>query len=454
MEIDELDYEKKPFNSNKLYEIHSLTSNGFFQYINNDSYTHKYLEKKAPKLIKKRQHTDDSLFYSTSKPNFFSLKKYVDENEMSNLNKSRINEISYENKQLQENNIEAHKSQKNNNEVIHNEEQQFENKDKNYMFDLNPQTKTLNNFYHNNSKENNFQLFAKNNAELNNNNYENKINNQKKLLKPKNVLSSNNLSSNKHNLKKLSAFLMSSDHSLGLNNQNRKTKSVQKNPNERDFSISTKKSFFFQKSNLDPLSRRLNITASNFRKTVNTDDDYRSNSRFDQNYLNNLNLFIKSKSYFDMDKIIETDSYNKKRYLGFQSYNIPHLEKLTKNNHDNNKVKKPINLLTEKIARSCVGNKKISCDLSQSPEKIREVQEENQKLKKIMMIQTCSSFLKKSKLPEIQDCISQPKLRIKKNDLIGGKIKHMGGKYNPFNFQAGRDCETNRRNQIGALFYH
>ena len=64
-----------------------------------------------------------------------------------------------------------------------------------------------------------------------------------------------------------------------------------------------------------------------------------------------------------------------------------------------------------------------------------------------------SEFLERTHLPKISYIVNQPKLKIKKTGF-NEKIKYMGGKYNPYNFQAGRDCETNRRNLMGALFQH
>jgi len=445
MEIDELDYGKKPYNTNGVYDIHSLSSDGFTQYINADSFTHKFLEKNPPSLNKIRQPIDESILYSTLKPNFYTLNKISNKVEANSLEKNNINEISSENFPPQE--------KINEDDVLKNRDcQKIVNNEQNedYMkntLDINTQAKTMDNFYNSNSKGNNFHNFERNNSYENKNNTSN---NKKILLKSKNLFI-NNKSNPKNTFNKLTANFINSDHSYGYNNPYQSTKFFSKVPSEKNFSISTNKSFYFQKSNLDPLSRRLNITSSNFSKTVNKDSN--TNSRFDQNYLKNLNLFISSKSYFNMDKIIETDTISKKRYDGFESFKIPHVDTVNKSNLANNKDKKPVSLLTEKIARSCIGNR-FSMNLTLTPENFNEVQDENEKLRRIMMTQTSSEFLKKTKLPEIQYCVSQPKLKIKKNNLIGGKIKHIGGKYNPYNFQAGRDCETNRRNQFGALFQH
>jgi len=503
MEIEDLEYEKRPFNTNKMYEVHTLSSNGFTRYIGNDSYAHKYLERKPPKILSERENNNENLFYSTSTKNFFSLKKSLfdksqEEMENSNKNKLQSNEENKqankteesmgENKQLMQmgNNEETEKKfSENKNYNFNNEaENQYSNKNKDSRSPMNiqMQAKTSTNFF--DIKNQKFNDMNNNN---NNNKNENETNNKKvTLLKAKNGAFTNTLKNtnnnfnfnsiyNNYNLSTMNNY-NNTNNFMNTNNGFMSTKSNMKTTSSKNFSISTEKTYYYQKSNLDPLSRRLNITGSNFRKTINTDSNSLTNSRFDKNYLQNLNLFINSKSYFNMDKIPDPDEGNK-RYDGFQSYNVPHVENLfseneyldenseennnneyktnTKNQNSEKKNKKPISLLAEKIAKSCVGNKKLSFDLTQSISKLKEVQEENEKLKKIMMIQTSSDFLKKSRLPEIQYCVSQPKLRIKKNELlIGGRVKHMGGRYNPYNFQAGRDCETNRRNQFGSLFQH
>ena len=203
----------------------------------------------------------------------------------------------------------------------------------------------------------------------------------------------------------------------------------------------TSSNFFPCKSNLDLLTRRLNYTSSNFKRT-----EYGLNNfqRFDKNYLSNIKEITK-KDFFE-NKNYSEQKY-KKKFDGFVSYNIPRLERIEIDN------RKPMNILAHSIAKSCVGNKRVSYENAYSAAKLKEVLDENKKLKQIFDKQMSTNFLKVSSLPNISQVASQPKLKIKRL-TAGEKIKHMGGKYNPYNFQAGRDCETIRRNNIGGLFQH
>jgi len=44
MDLKNYDYTEIPYSFSKFYDIHSLTNEGFNQYISNDSYAHKYLK--------------------------------------------------------------------------------------------------------------------------------------------------------------------------------------------------------------------------------------------------------------------------------------------------------------------------------------------------------------------------------------------------------------------------
>jgi hypothetical protein len=203
----------------------------------------------------------------------------------------------------------------------------------------------------------------------------------------------------------------------------------------------TNANFFPCKSNLDLLTRRLNYTSSNFKRTENILNNFQ---RFDTNYLSNIKI-ISKKDYFE-NKNYSEHKY-KRKFDGFVSYNIPRYERVNIDDH------KPMNKLAQNIAKSCVGNNKVSNENAYSAAKLREILDENKKLREIFYRQTNANFLKVSSLPNISQVVSQPKLKIK-NLNTGEKIKHMGGKFNPYNFQAGRDCETIRRNQYGGLFQH
>lgn len=203
----------------------------------------------------------------------------------------------------------------------------------------------------------------------------------------------------------------------------------------------TSANFYPCKSNLDLLTRRLNYTSSNFKRTENALNNFQ---RFDKNYLSNIKVI--SKNDFFENKNYSEHKY-KKNFDGIVSYNIPRFERVDIDN------RKPMNKLAQNIAKSCVGNKRVSYENAYSTAKLKEVLDENKKLREIFDKQMNANFLKVSSLPNITQVVSQPKLKIKKL-CAGEKIKHMGGRYNPYNFQAGRDCETNRRNHTGALFQH
>jgi hypothetical protein len=483
MEIEDLEYKKRPFNTNKVFEVHSLTNNGFTTYIGNESYTHKFLERTAPKIIFEKENFDKNLFYSSAKNKFSLRKSFLDKSQEEKENSNKIEyiqelepinkeeEFIQENQYLikKENDEERSKNFENWNRHC---EQENENLNKNKDQNLNSHAKTASNFFNSNNFKN-YGLLNKNH---------NVINDKKNtLLKTKNIRikDSNNSNNFKFNTiynnptSPLPNNYNNTRYFSNIKNGLSTANPVIKNKMNKNFSISTEKTYYYQKSNMDLLSRRLNLTGSNFKKTFNTQSDSFANSRFDKNYLKNFNLFVKSNSYFNMDKI--PGDQHKIKYDGFQSYNVPHVENnLSKNEKkedqhlngnmlENNyskyqnsekKIRKPTNIMEDKIAKSCTGNNKLSMELSKSTNKFKEIQEENEKLKKIVMAQTSTDFLKRNGLPEIQYCISQPKLKINKIDFIGGKVKHMGGRYNPYNFQAGRDCETNRRNQFGALFQH
>ena len=217
--------------------------------------------------------------------------------------------------------------------------------------------------------------------------------------------------------------------------KSRRNKSVQLNFNK------TNNEFFNScKSNLDPLTRRLNITGSNFKNTKNSKENI---FRYDKNYLSNLNYIANNESYiFSTDKEKELKENKKKNYNGFLSYNIPRLITKVKD------YTKPTFQFSNKIEKTLAGDNKIN---QNSVENLKKFKEENEKLKSIIKIQTSSDFLKKTKLPEISYIVNQPKLRINNDNE---KLKFMGGRYNPYNFQAGRDCEPVRRNHVGGLYNH
>jgi len=198
--------------------------------------------------------------------------------------------------------------------------------------------------------------------------------------------------------------------------------------------------FFPLKSNIDLLNRRLNFTSSNFKRTENTGNNLQ---KFDKNYLSNYNTITK-KDFFKNKNCYEQNY--KKKNDGFHSYNVPRVQLKIDSS-------KPMNKLAERIGMSCVGNKRVSYESAYSKAKLNEVMEENEKLKQIMNQQTNNNFLNSNNLPDIKYVVSQPKIKIKKV-LFAEEIKYMGNKNIPFNFQAKRDCERIRRNNVGGFYKH
>ena len=354
MDLFDLEYGAHPYIIAKNFDVHALSNEGLNKYICPESYAHKYLHKITPKLMNNKCNSSPKISKNESNSsnlNHFEedFKEEKDENLENN-----------ENPYPQPDHILRAEEEKNPDEIIEKEKNDFGYKTS-YDF---------------------FNTFKKS------------------------------------------------------NNTNNEQLSFNRNPMSK-----TNVNFYPCKSNLDLLTRRLNFTSSNFKQTDNGLNNFQ---RFDRNYLQNIKI-IKKKDFFD-NKNYSEHKY-KRKFDGFVSYNIPRLQRVNIDSH------KPINKLAENIGKSCVGNKKVSYENAYSAFKLKEVLEENKKLKEIFDKQTNYNFLKVSNLPSISQVVSQPKLKIKKlND--GEKIKHMGGKYNPYNFQAGRDCETMRRNHLGGLFQH
>lgn len=417
MDIYDFDYQNKHF-QNTIYKIHPLSNNGFAQYIGTESYTHKYIDPNNNKI--KEPKTKEN-FNTYTESNLENCNKYpLEEPSDRHLsNKARIKYPSKDGK-YEENEENLNVNNENEGDFMGNNMEKFNNYNYNYNKD------NLNGF------ENN--KFSKAYSE----NQTNSILNNLKNLKE----TSNTYTNNK-------------GKSYGKNyNTYNFLKNSETNPKDKrsNFSISTEKSFNFKKANLDPLTRRLNYTSSDFFKTTsNFNGKFKNPTRYDPNYLKNVNLLVNSKSYFEMDKIKED---RKRKYDGFQSYAVPNLNGFKEDNIS--EKRSPLFNLTQKISKSCTGIKKNSEDNKEKEnenEKISDAYEESEKLKKIMFFQTNKDFLKQNKIPEIQKFIEQPNMKIFANPTDFTR-KNMGEAYNPYNFLAGRDCETRRRNVNGALFNH
>lgn len=444
MDIYDFEYKNKHI-KNRVYDVLPLSNKGFNQYISGESYTHKYIEPNPPKLREEK----DQIFSSTC--NNFNVK---------NLPFSAQKEQP-EDRCLFE--IYANKNKENDYENYYNSQQKIEHQQNKEEINNNKEIEECNGnepeVFHNTQSPSNL-------GGVNKINYINKTNNQNQtnsiLNNLKKFRTNNSQDFNKSVKNEVSKNF---NPSIKYSKINSDSKPKGKNS---VFSISTEKSFNFKKANLDPLSRRLNYTSSDFFKTTNNNQNskvLKNNnnistcpSRYDKNYLRNVNLFINSKSYFEMDKIKDDKP---KKYDGFQSYAVPNLDNYKKDQEDFDKKKSPCFNLTQKIFNSCNGMKKNQEEISQENLKFtkknenlkKDPYEENEKLKKIMFLQTNSEFLKKNKIPEIQKFIEQPGIKIHSNPK-GLTKKNMGESYNPYNYLPGRDCETRRRNVTGALFNH
>jgi len=354
MENKDYDYRTKPYSQAKIFDIHSLSQDGFSQYISPKSHIHNYLDKLSQNNFKSFYLGGDNS-YRRSFSSSLLMGNPPEENKEDN------NE--YNNNENQE---EAEIDQARIEEGNKIEEEEKTKMDFGY--------KTANEFF------------------------------------PKNIIEK---SENKRIPKQI----------MNLNENMNKTSGN-----------------FYVKSNINLLSRRLDFTSSNFKGTINPVNI----NRFDKSYASNLNV-LSSKDFFKNKNKTE-HKYNRK-YEGFQSYNVPRVEK---NNID---FKKPMNKLAQNIGKSCTGMKRLSSENPFSKEKLSEVKQENLKLYTILKNQTNKKFLKFANLPNISKVMDLPKLKMKKNPEVE-KVKHMGERYNPYNFQAGRDCETNRRNHVGGLFNH
>lgn len=392
MENQDYDYKTKPHSQAKIFDIHSLSQDGFSQYISPESHTHNYLDKMNTNYFKsfifnaenKLRKSFSSSFLQSPPPE--ECKEQIKNNE--NLNKENADNF----QQINQNQINGNSKQNVN-----------QNLDQN--FDQNPNE--INNFQEENflspKNQKNFGYKTTNGFFPNNNN-------------------SNKKSNNKNN------FLIFSNKKNNTNNKQNNQNQLMSNTNNN----------FYVKSNNDLLSRRLNFTSSSFNRTQNP----KNINRFDKSYASNLNV-LSSKDYFNNKN--KTENKTHRRYQGFQSFNVPRVEK------ENIDFKKPMNKLAQSIGKSCTGEKRLSYENAFSSEKLKEVKQENVKLFEILKNQTNKNFLKFSNLPNISQVMDLPKLKIKKSQEMD-RVKHMGDRYNPYNFQAGRDCESMRRNHVGGLF--
>jgi hypothetical protein len=153
-------------------------------------------------------------------------------------------------------------------------------------------------------------------------------------------------------------------------------------------------------------------------------------SRFFTNYLNEVETI-------KQDRFNSTSSlgFRKKNYDGFTSYQVPRINPEYKEEFRKTKI------MTEKISNSVYNPTSANTD----------VNEENERLRNILMNQTNKNFLNSKQLPQISVIVNQPKTLLKKTNTSNTKM--MGGKYNPFNYH-GTNKNWTKRNYLGALYQH
>lgn len=500
MDFEDLEYDNKAYLENKQIEVHSLTDDGFNKYISHLSHCYNFLPKK--RLERNFPAIENNLdsAVTPNKNKTFLDKGIDDERKTEDYNVENLEKhADKNNKSKIEMNISIIKDDiKNGNKDIQTK-YNANKENKLYEHQNQPVKSILNKNIDDNTNSNEGKILIK--IKKTNNNYKiiNDLDSKQKkffnlnnknltLIKSENLnpqkkssiihnsnRNENNPKSwmNKKNDKTIfnhirSISCVESDNGTESNNLNSISK-VNRRLKSVNFSITTDKSYCYQKSNLDPLKRRLNFTSSDFFRTLKMDENSEniSSSRFDRNYLKNLNLFLTSKSYFLMDKKIDTgegnNNSNSKNYDGFPSYNIPDFRKIKSkiinisNGKNTEKVKHPILNMTKNLEKFCT--KKESYDLAKYRETvandIKDYYEENEKLKKIILLQTNNEFLKKNKLPDIKSIVNQHKMKIQTgNKFPFAQTRFLGGKYNPYNFQAERDPEAKRRNHYGGLFFH
>jgi hypothetical protein len=197
------------------------------------------------------------------------------------------------------------------------------------------------------------------------------------------------------------------------------------------------------------LSLKENIK-ENMKSKIANKFDVKNKNFSNINLLNpssNFKSKSKSKDFLKTKNNSENFHITKPEDFGFKSYEVPRNESKIID------FKKPMNILAKSIGKSLSGTNGLSNQNAYSPEKLSECKEENMKLIKIIDKQTNNRFLKFTNLPDISNLLNPHKRKMIKNPEVQ-KIKHMGDRYNPYNFQAGRDCESNRRNFVGGLFSH
>jgi hypothetical protein len=183
---------------------------------------------------------------------------------------------------------------------------------------------------------------------------------------------------------------------------------------------------------------------SSLRKNIKENRKTKFMNKFEKKSTSNVN-FLNSQEFEKGKKIGENT--NDVKNFTLKSFNIP------RNQNKIIDLNKPMNKLAQSIGKSLTGVKGLSYENAFSPEKLSECKKENIKLINILDKQTNNIFLKFANLPKISNSFNHQKFKTIKNNEVE-KIKYMGDRYNPYNFQVRNDSEYIRRNFVGGLFSH
>lgn len=447
MELKQYDYTKDPYTSSKAYDVFPLSKDGFTQYIGNDSYTHRYIKNKFDsKILEKIYGTNDFTNLKTQQNFHSSANKFNPNNENFEMQKNKIN--------YNENYTEPNKD-KVNDIYGKNKNENSENKNlETLKKDLLPKNLNSNNNINNKESKNGFAQNFEKIKEISFND---------KLYLDEN---NNNINDDKDDIRSQSKRNCYSSYNKVAN---KKAEIMSKTFYSKNsaFNISNKKNYpdnnnNYNNSKSNNLLKFLSIKKQ-FNKKKNLNND---NTRWEKDYVSNIEYLKKNQNlFFDIDPNEENINYlRKKKYDGFESFNIPRLENI------NVDASKPAFQYTQRLVKSCIGkrkenatnnnflnfinnnfNDKNEAEQSNQVKVVEKIKEENEKLKNILNMQTNKDFLNRGNMPKISYVASQPKLVIKKFGL-GGQGKFLGGKFNPDNFQTGRGNDRNRRNYVGGLY--
>lgn len=381
MDIKDFNYRETPIKKTRVYEVHTLNQDGLNQYLDKNSYVHKFLKSLSPNRSKSINfnHNDFCSSDISSKAlqqdclSDKNLKESKDFNSKRNekggvitINANNFHKnIYYKPINDSYKNEKAEKTQKIKNEN-HHEDNYFNslNEDQNLNLAMHPTEIPISNSINNEKKCSEYNQNLENN-------YANFENNNKK-----------------------STFLQTSKHMFS--NQNR-------------FSQIKNQNSLRQKGYLSPkYSEDYNFAISNLKED------------FYKNLINNSN--IASKNSFSKNKFPNGN---------FKSYEVPHLEY---KRHSNNFR---INLIRDKLENTLLKSGKNTNVNSNSNEDLeiinKNIEGENLKLKNYF--ENINKFVKNDKkklYPSVNDITNCVNLRTTKLKLLNNKF--MGERYDPTNY--------------------